>query len=184
VLTLKLVNRSEMGSSNSGTAILPNPRVNARCVATSHAVCATTDYDGESELLVARQQFGGFLKQDGGIVDDAGVYRASGDFHLFTAQRHADVLTDVSARGTWSVLRGRGHAFCRQQRAAMQTRDRCHSGRDYYRLTLMSLCITVVTPEGIAAAGESRQTQFVGGMNRVGSDNAVKVCQRRPDGDF
>jgi len=41
----------------------------------------------------------------------------------------------------------------------------------------MSLCITVVTPEGIAVAGESRQTQFVGGMNRVGSDNAVKVFQ-------
>lgn len=39
----------------------------------------------------------------------------------------------------------------------------------------MSLCITVVTPEGIVMAGESRQTQVVGGVNRIGSDNAIKV---------
>lgn len=39
----------------------------------------------------------------------------------------------------------------------------------------MSLCIGVVTPEGIVVAGESRQTQVIGGVNRVGSDSAVKV---------
>jgi hypothetical protein len=41
----------------------------------------------------------------------------------------------------------------------------------------MSLCISVVTPEGIVVAGESRQTGVVGGVNRVGSDSAVKVFQ-------
>lgn len=39
----------------------------------------------------------------------------------------------------------------------------------------MSLCISVVTPEGIVVAGESRQTQFVSGVNRIGSDSAIKV---------
>src|SRR5579872_3752232 len=39
----------------------------------------------------------------------------------------------------------------------------------------MSLCITVLTPAGIAVAGDSRQTQTVNSVNRVGSDNAVKV---------
>jgi hypothetical protein len=39
----------------------------------------------------------------------------------------------------------------------------------------MSLCISVVTPEGIVVAGESRQTQVIGGVNRVGSDSATKV---------
>jgi hypothetical protein len=41
----------------------------------------------------------------------------------------------------------------------------------------MSLCITVVTPEGIAVAGESRQTQVISGVNRVGSDSGVKVFE-------
>jgi hypothetical protein len=39
----------------------------------------------------------------------------------------------------------------------------------------MSLCISVVIPEGIVMAGESRQTQVIGGVNRIGSDNAIKV---------
>ena len=39
----------------------------------------------------------------------------------------------------------------------------------------MSLCISVVTPEGIVMAGESRQTQVIAGVNRIGSDNAIKV---------
>jgi hypothetical protein len=39
----------------------------------------------------------------------------------------------------------------------------------------MSLCISVVTPEGVVVAGESRQTGVVGGINRVGTDSAVKV---------
>jgi hypothetical protein len=39
----------------------------------------------------------------------------------------------------------------------------------------MSLCIAVVTPEGIVVAGDSRQTQFLAGVNRVGSDSAIKV---------
>ena len=41
----------------------------------------------------------------------------------------------------------------------------------------MSLCIAVVTPEGIVVAGESRQTQVVGGVNRIGSDSAIKVFE-------
>jgi hypothetical protein len=41
----------------------------------------------------------------------------------------------------------------------------------------MSLCITVVTPEGVAVAGESRQTQVIASVNRVGSDNGVKVFE-------
>jgi hypothetical protein len=41
----------------------------------------------------------------------------------------------------------------------------------------MSLCIAVVTPEGIVVAGDSRQTQFVAGVNRVGSDSAIKVFE-------
>lgn len=41
----------------------------------------------------------------------------------------------------------------------------------------MSLCISVVTPEGIVVSGESRQTQVIGGVNRVGSDSAIKVFQ-------
>lgn len=41
----------------------------------------------------------------------------------------------------------------------------------------MSLCISVVTPEGIIIAGESRTTQFVGNINRIGSDSANKVFQ-------
>jgi hypothetical protein len=44
----------------------------------------------------------------------------------------------------------------------------------------MSLCITVVTAEGVAVAGESRQTQVIGGVNRVGSDNGVKVFELTP----
>jgi hypothetical protein len=39
----------------------------------------------------------------------------------------------------------------------------------------MSLCISVVTPEGIVVAGESRQTQVVAGVNRIASDSAIKV---------
>ena len=41
----------------------------------------------------------------------------------------------------------------------------------------MSLCISVVTAEGIVVAGESRQTQIIGGVNRVGSDSAIKVFE-------
>ena len=41
----------------------------------------------------------------------------------------------------------------------------------------MSLCISVVTPEGIVVAGESRQTQVVSGVNRVASDSAAKVFE-------
>jgi 20S proteasome alpha/beta subunit len=41
----------------------------------------------------------------------------------------------------------------------------------------MSLCIAVVIPEGIVVAGESRQTQIIAGVNRVASDNAVKVFE-------
>lgn len=41
----------------------------------------------------------------------------------------------------------------------------------------MSLCISVVIPEGIIMAGESRQTQVVAGVNRIGSDNAIKVFE-------
>jgi hypothetical protein len=39
----------------------------------------------------------------------------------------------------------------------------------------MSLCISVVTPEGIVMAGESRQTQVIAGVNRIASDSAIKV---------
>jgi hypothetical protein len=39
----------------------------------------------------------------------------------------------------------------------------------------MSLCIAVVTPEGIVVAGESRQTQVIAGVNRIGSDSGIKV---------
>ncbi len=39
----------------------------------------------------------------------------------------------------------------------------------------MRLCIAVVTPEGIVVAGESRQTQIIAGVNRIGSDSAIKV---------
>jgi hypothetical protein len=39
----------------------------------------------------------------------------------------------------------------------------------------MSLCIAVVIPEGIVVAGDSRQVGVVGGINRIGSDSAVKV---------
>jgi 20S proteasome alpha/beta subunit len=35
--------------------------------------------------------------------------------------------------------------------------------------------VAVVVPEAIVFAGESRQTQIVGGVNRVASDNAMKV---------
>jgi len=41
----------------------------------------------------------------------------------------------------------------------------------------MSLCISVVTPEGIVVAGESRQADATGGIDRIGSDSAVKVFQ-------
>jgi hypothetical protein len=41
----------------------------------------------------------------------------------------------------------------------------------------MSLCISVAIPEGIVMAGESRQTQIIGGVNRISSDSAVKVFQ-------
>jgi hypothetical protein len=41
----------------------------------------------------------------------------------------------------------------------------------------MSLCISVVTPEGIVVAGESRQTRVVAGVNRIGSDSAIKVFE-------
>jgi len=41
----------------------------------------------------------------------------------------------------------------------------------------MSLCISIVTPEGIAVAGESRQTQTINNINRVGSDTAEKVFE-------
>lgn len=39
----------------------------------------------------------------------------------------------------------------------------------------MSLCVAVVVPEGIVVAGDSRTTQTIAGINRVASDNAVKV---------
>lgn len=39
----------------------------------------------------------------------------------------------------------------------------------------MSLCIAVVIPEGIVVAGESRQTQIVANVNRIGTDSATKV---------
>jgi hypothetical protein len=39
----------------------------------------------------------------------------------------------------------------------------------------MSLCIAVATPEGIVVGGESRQTQKVGGINRIATDSATKV---------
>ncbi len=39
----------------------------------------------------------------------------------------------------------------------------------------MSLSVAVVTPEGIIVAGESRQTQVVGGVNRVASESGNKV---------
>jgi len=41
----------------------------------------------------------------------------------------------------------------------------------------MSLCISVVTPEGIVVAGESRQTQIIAGVNRIASDSAIKVFE-------
>jgi hypothetical protein len=41
----------------------------------------------------------------------------------------------------------------------------------------MSLCITVLTNEGIAVAGDSRQTQMIANVNRIGSDNANKVFE-------
>ncbi len=41
----------------------------------------------------------------------------------------------------------------------------------------MSLCITIVTPEGVVAAGESRQTQFINNVNRVASDSGIKVFE-------
>ena len=41
----------------------------------------------------------------------------------------------------------------------------------------MSLCIAVVTPEGIIVAGESRQTQTIAGINRTSSDSALKVFE-------
>jgi hypothetical protein len=44
----------------------------------------------------------------------------------------------------------------------------------------MSLCITVVMAEGVAVAGESRQTQVFNGVNRIGSDNAAKVFELTP----
>jgi hypothetical protein len=39
----------------------------------------------------------------------------------------------------------------------------------------MSLCISIVTAEGVVVAGDSRQTQTLGGMNRVSSESAEKV---------
>ena len=44
----------------------------------------------------------------------------------------------------------------------------------------MSLCISVVTPEGVVMAGESRQTGVSGGISRIGSDSAVKVFELTP----
>jgi len=41
----------------------------------------------------------------------------------------------------------------------------------------MGLCISVVTPEGIVVAGESRQTQIIAGVNRIASDSAIKVFE-------
>jgi hypothetical protein len=41
----------------------------------------------------------------------------------------------------------------------------------------MSLCISLVIPEGIVVAGESRQTAVVGGVTRIGSDSAIKVFE-------
>jgi hypothetical protein len=41
----------------------------------------------------------------------------------------------------------------------------------------MSLCISVVTSEGIVVAGESRQTQTIANINRVASDSVMKVFQ-------
>jgi hypothetical protein len=41
----------------------------------------------------------------------------------------------------------------------------------------MSLCVSVVTPEGIVIAGESRQTQVIGNVNRVASESAAKVFE-------
>jgi hypothetical protein len=39
----------------------------------------------------------------------------------------------------------------------------------------MSLCISVVTPEGIVLAGDSRQTAVTGGISRIATDTGVKV---------
>ena len=39
----------------------------------------------------------------------------------------------------------------------------------------MSLCIAVVTPEGIVVAGESRTTKVIEGVNRIASDSASKI---------
>jgi hypothetical protein len=44
----------------------------------------------------------------------------------------------------------------------------------------MSLCVTLVIPEGIVVAGESRQTQVIGGIHRILSDNGEKVFQLTP----
>jgi hypothetical protein len=52
---------------------------------------------------------------------------------------------------------------------------RLPEGIGVYLKTNMSLCISVVTPEGIVVAGESRQTGVVGGLNRIATDTAVKV---------
>ena len=41
----------------------------------------------------------------------------------------------------------------------------------------MSLCISVLIPDGIVMAGESRTTHVVGGVNRVGSDSANKIFE-------
>jgi hypothetical protein len=39
----------------------------------------------------------------------------------------------------------------------------------------VSLCITLISPEGVVAAGESRTTQVLNNINRVMSDSAIKV---------
>jgi hypothetical protein len=41
----------------------------------------------------------------------------------------------------------------------------------------VSLCVAVVIPEGVIFAGESRQTQFIAGVNRTASDSAFKVFE-------
>jgi len=41
----------------------------------------------------------------------------------------------------------------------------------------VSLCLAVVTPEGIVVAGDSRQATVVGGITRIGSESAVKVFE-------
>jgi hypothetical protein len=44
----------------------------------------------------------------------------------------------------------------------------------------MSLCISIVTAEGVVVAGDSRTTQTLGGITRISSDATVKVFELTP----